>query len=503
MAEYFIGIDLGTSSVRAFLIEFESKKSYVAGETYDVSVPQLGYAEQNPEMWFEKTVLVIRRVLAESGVDPREIAALSFSGQMHGMVALDAENRPVMDVPIWMDQRSGDAIREIYEKLGEDMPRENLQNWIATGFLISSLYWLKTRRSDLYERVARVILPKDYIKFRLCGRALTDPSDASGSLAYDIVHRRWATPVIDALGIDRSIFPECLPSTEVVGHITAEAAKLTGLCEGTLVVNGGSDQCMQSIGNAVVEEGVFASNIGTSAVVSIPVYSPRYDAKMRTNFFAHAVPDCWSILVACLNGGCALKWLTRKIFPGESYDDINRMVAERPAGAHGLIFLPYLGGERTPHMDPKAKGVFFGLTMDHDRADMARALMEGIVFGMKDGLNTVEELGVQCSRVVAAGGGARSDVWLQMQADIFEREVHRSASKEQACLGAAITAAIGAGKFASYPEACAACVEPPTRIFTPIDENVRIYRELFPIYRSLYAANKPCFDALSGVFQVE
>ena len=503
MAEYFVGIDLGTSSVRAFLIDFETKRSYVAGETYDVSVPQLGYAEQNPDMWFEKTVNVIRRVLGDSGVDPREIAAVSFSGQMHGMVALDEQNRPVMDVPIWMDQRSGEAIAEIYRKLGDDMPRENLQNWIATGFLVSSLYWLKTRREDLYKRVARVILPKDYLKFRLCGRALTDPSDAAGSLAYNNARLCWAEPVIEGLGLNREIFPECLPSTEVVGHITAEAAKLTGLREGTPVVNGGSDQCMQSIGNAVVEEGVFASNIGTSAVISIPVSRPLYDEKMRTNFFAHAVPNYWSNLVACLNGGCAMKWLTQKIFPGLSYDEINAMVAPKPAGAQGLIFLPYLSGERTPHMDPKAKAVFFGLTLDHDRADMARSLMEGIVFGMKDGLNVMDELGVACKHVVAAGGGARSDVWLQMQADIFERDVHRSASKEQACLGAAITAAIGVGKFSNYPEACAACVEPPTKVFSPIEENVRVYRELFPIYRELYRANKPGFDAVSDVFQVK
>lgn len=503
MAKYYMGIDLGTSSVRAFIIDFDSGRSFVAGEGYDVSVPQLGRAQQDPRLWFEKTTSAVQRVLRESGVDPREIASISFSGQMHGLVALDEEGLPVMDVPIWLDQRSSEAIGEIYGLLGEDMPRENLQNRIATGFLLASLYWLKTREVGLYRRVARVMLPKDYIKFRLSGRIVTDPSDAAGSLAYDNVRMRWAEPVIEGLGLDRALFPQCMPSTEVIGGVTAEAARLTGLREGTPVVNGGSDQCMQSIGNAVVEEGVFASNIGTSALISVPVCHPRYDAQLRTNFFAHAVPGRWSILSANLNGGSAMKWLSQKLLGGVSYDEIDRMAAQRPVGARGMIFLPYLAGERTPYNDPKARGVFFGLTLEHDRSDLARALMEGVIFGMKAGLDVVDQLGVRCERVVAAGGGARSDAWLQMQADIFEREVWRSASVEQACLGAAITAAIGAGTFESYTEACARCVAPPSKVFRPREENVRVYRELYPIFLELYRANRPGFDAVAKVFQVK
>lgn len=497
MAEYFMGIDLGTSSVRAFITDFASGQSFVAAQNYDVSIPQPGYAEQDADMWFDRTVVAIRDVLNDSGVDPRRIVALSFSGQMHGMVALDEANHPVMKVPVWLDQRSTAAVEELRNSIGEETMSTQLQNRISAGFLLSSLYWLMTCRPELYRRVARVILPKDYIKYRLCGRVLTDPSDAAGSLAFDNVQLRWADSVIAALGIEPSLFPECLPSTAVVGHVSGEAARLTGLWEGTLVVNGGGDQCMQSIGNGVVEEGVFASSIGTSALVSVPVRRPLYDPALRTNFFAHVIPGCWSILVACLNGGNALKWFSQKILGGTDYGEINRRVAQRPAGTNGLLFLPYLAGERTPYNDAKARGIFFGLTLDHDRWDMARALMEGVLFGMKAGLEIVNELGVKCEHIVAAGGGARSDVWLQMQADIFEREIWRSASREQACLGAAITAAVGTGRFTDFAQACASCVKPPSKIFSPIAENVRVYRESYPRFLELYAANKPGFDALN------
>lgn len=503
MAKYHMGIDLGTSSVRAFLIEFNQKQSFVAGENYDVIIPQLGYAEQDPQLWYEKAVHAVRNVLNQSGVNSHEIAAVSFSGQMHGLVALDRENMPVMNVPIWMDQRSADELPEIYEMVGENRARDCLQNQIATGFLLSSLYWVKKRCPELYDRIACVLLPKDYIKFRMCGRAVTDYSDAAGSLAFDNVHMTWSEPVIAALGLRREMFPECLPSTEVVGHVTAEAARDMGLCEHTLVVNGGSDQCMQSIGNAVIEDGVFASNIGTSSLITTAARDPLYDPLLRTNTFAHALPGCWSVMAACLNGGSVLKWLTQKIFQGARYEEINRMVEQRPCGSNGLFFLPYMAGERTPHMNPHARGIYFGLNLDHGRADMARALMEGIVFGLKDGLNVLEEIGIPCKRIVAAGGGARSDVWLQIQADIFEKDVYRSASKEQACLGAAITAAIGEGCYADYGEACAACVEPSHQIFRPKEENVRIYRQMYPIFRELYASNKHNFETVSSVFQVK
>lgn len=503
MAKYFVGIDLGTSSVRAFLIDFERKQSWIEGENYDVLIPQLGYAEQDPQMWYSKMCNVLRGVLAKSGANPEDIVALSFSGQMHGLVALDKGLHSVMNVPIWMDQRSSEAIEEIYAALGRDLVRENTQNHIATGFLLPSLYWYKTRREEVYKRIAHVMLPKDYIKFRLSGRITTDYSDASGSLVFDNVNLCWAKPILQGLGIREEIFPECLPSTAVIGHVCAEAARDTGLSEKTLVVNGGADQCMQSIGNAVVDEGVFATNIGTSSLTTTPSRKPYYDTQLRTHTFAHAIPGHWTIMAAHLNGGSVLKWLNNRILQVSGYEEINRMVATRESGSGGLFFLPYMDGERTPHMDSKARGMFFGLTMDHGREDMARAVMEGIVFAMKSGMDVLEDMGVRCERIIAAGGGARSDVWLQMQADIFEHEVCRSASKEQACMGAAITAAIGAGTFDNYHDACARCVEPSTQIFVPKVENVRVYRRMYPVFKDLYASNRKLFADVSDIFRVE
>lgn len=501
MKKYYIGIDLGTSSVRAYLTDLGGQGT-AAGQTYDVLIPRNGYAEQDPENWYDCVCSCIRCVLEKTGVSPAEVRALSFSGQMHGMVALDGDGRLVNDAVIWMDQRSGEAIREIYDKLGEDFVTANTQNRIAAGFLLSTLYWFKTRRPDRYARIRRVMLPKDYIKYRLTGRVVTDHSDAAGSLAFDNARLAWSTPLLEGLGIDPGLFPECLPSTAVVGCVTAEAARRTGLCEGTLVVNGGADQCMMAVGNGIVEDGIVASNIGTAGQISTTVRRPAYDPRLRTNTFAHAIEGRWNLMGACLNSGISLKWIAKQVLGEEDYDEVNRTVAASPIGGNGLFFLPYLTGERTPHMDSLAKGVFFGLTPAHDKAALERAVMEGVVFALKDCLGILRELGIPCERIIAAGGGARSDVWLQMQADIFDLPVLRSASDEQACLGAAITAAIGEGAFENYEEACVRCLKKPERVFEPQRDNVRIYERMYPVYREIYQANKHIFRDINDIFAV-
>lgn len=499
MPKYVIGLDLGTSSVRALLTGTDQRQTFVAGADYDVITPRAGYAEQDPAVWYQKAAEVVRAVVSQSKVSPEEIAGISFSGQMHGLVALDAGHQPVMNVVLWLDQRSEDAIAEAYRILGPELIRESTQNRISPGFLLSSLYWVKTRRRELYDRIAHVMLPKDYIKFRLSGVIATDYSDAAGSLAFDNVQMRWAKPIITGLGLREEMFPVCLPSTEVIGRVAPAAARDFGLSEKTLVINGGADQCMQAIGNAVIKEGACASNIGTSALICAVSSRPLYDSALRSNTFAHVLPGRWSVMAACLNGGSVLKWLTRKILYIDRYEAIDQMIGAREGWAGDLFFLPYLAGERTPHMNPRARGAFVGLNLSHDRADMARAAMEGVVFALKDGLEVLQKMGVPCRRMVAAGGGARSDVWLQMQADIFEMEVYRSASKEQACLGAAITAMVGAGLFPGFDEACAGCVKPAQEVFSPKEENVALYRKMYPVFKALYSANAPVFDQISKI----
>ena len=494
-----IGLDLGTSSVRAFLTCLDKAGGYVAGSDYDVIIPEPGHAEQDPAAWYHKAAEVVRMVVQQSNISPEKIIAISFSGQMHGLVALDERKQPVMNAVLWLDQRSEDAIADIYGKLGTEAIKQNTQNRVSPGFLLASLYWLKLNKNDLYQRIAHVMLPKDYIKFRLSDRITTDFSDAAGSLAFDNVTLKWAEPIIKGLGLREEIFPVCLPSTEVIGHISPDAAADFGLSERTLVVNGGADQCMQAIGNAVIKEGACASNIGTSALICAAASKPLYDPALRGNTFAHVLPDRWSVMAACLNGGSVLKWLSRSILRVEDYGAIDQLILNQKSRLNDLFFMPYLAGERTPYMNPRARGAYVGLTLHHDRADLARAAMEGVVFAMKDSLEVLKEMNVPCDYAVAAGGGARSDVWLQMQADIFEMDVYRSATKEQACLGAAITAAVGVGLFNNFEEACDVCVAPALEVFSPLEGNMAIYRQMYPIFKDLYTANSPIFDRISAM----
>ncbi|MBR1560357.1 MAG: xylulokinase [Clostridia bacterium] len=499
MGKYYMSVDLGTSSVRAFIADLEGRVYHSAGEGYDVAIPRIGWAEQDPALWYDRTVRAIRAALERSGVDPRDIAAVSFSGQMHGTVAVDESGKPLMNAIIWMDQRSGEVLDEIYERVGAPAILEHTQNRVAAGYVLGTLYWLKTRQPELFGRVHKVMLPKDYVKYRLSGVISTDFSDAAGSLTLDNRSLRWARPVLDALGIPEAILPDLGPSTKVVGHVTEQAARETGLSTDTLVVNGGGDSFMQAVGNAIIEEGVFSSNIGTGGQVATTVGAPIFDPKLRTSTFAHVVPGRWQIMGGVLNSGISLKWITRQVLRDDDYDAVNRAVAQCPPGANGLFFLPYLTGERTPHMDPKARGAFVGLTLDHGRAEMERAVMEGVACALRDCLEVLLEAGARCDRIVAAGGGARSDVWLQIQADIFDRDVYRSASLEQACLGAAITAAVGAGAYPDFETACAACVDPPNKVFHPIPENVAVYRRGYPIFREIYKQNKGIFHQIDDM----
>ena len=499
MGKYYMSIDLGTSSVRAFIANLEQRVYHSEGEGYDVYIPRIGYAEQDPEMWYGKAVQCIRRMLEKTGVDPREIGAVSFSGQMHGTVAVDGQGKPLMNAAIWMDQRSGEVLDEIYARAGAQTILENTQNRIAAGFMVGTLYWLRTRQPELFERIHKVMLPKDYIKYRLSGAITTDYSDAAGSLAFDNRRLCWAKPMLDALGIPMAILPDCELSTKVVGHITPEAARETGLSESTLVVNGGGDSFMQAVGNAIVREGIISSNIGTGGQMATTVNHPLFDPQLRTSTFAHVIPGRWQLMGGVLNSGISLKWITKQVLRDDDYAAVNRAVAQCPAGSDGLFFLPYLTGERTPHMDPKARGVFMGLTLDHGRGHMERAVMEGVAYALRDCLEVLLEAGAPCERIVAAGGGARSDVWLQIQADIFERDVYRSASLEQACLGAAITAAVGAGEYPDFETACDRCVDAPKEVFHPVGANVSVYRAAYPIFRDIYRQNKEIFARIDAL----
>lgn len=494
-----MGVDLGTSSVRAMIVCEGGEVLAVEGEGYDVVIPAPRQAEQDPLLWWEKARAVIGRAVGAAGVPADDIVAVSFSGQMHGLVCLDEKGHPVRPAIIWPDQRSAGSIEDIFAKVGRDRVVENIQNAIATGFLIASLYWLKEHEPECYRRTHSVMLPKDYIKYRLSGKVLTDYSDAAGSAAFDNVKMQWAWDLLDELGLDRDKFPPCGPSTELAGHVTAEASASTGLSRKTWVVNGGADQAMQAIGNGIVDKGVFAANIGTGGQVSTSMDRPVFDPKIRTSTFAHAMPECWYVMGAVLASGLSLKWLAGKVLGDTDFAGLSARAAGTPAGSGGLLFLPYLTGERTPHLDPDARAVFFGLTLAHERSHMVRAVMEGVVYAFRDCMEIIVGMGLPCRRLIASGGGANSDLWLQIQADILGREVHRSLVKEQACLGAAITAGVGTGVYPGFSEACAKLVRFDDRVYSPIPANVRVYDEGFPIYQEIYRADKALFKRLNAL----
>lgn len=490
---HLIGIDLGTSSVRALLVRDDGAECGLEAEKYDISIPRPRWAEQDPRIWWEGTVAALRRLLGKAGVPPADIAALSFSGQMHGLVCLGEDGDPVRPAIIWPDQRSAEVIADIHERLGRDFVAENTQNAIATGFLAASLLWLAKHEPESYARTMRALLPKDYIKYRLSGVAATDFSDAAGSLAFDNINLRWAEKLLARLGLDMDKFPPIAPCTKALGNVTAAAAEATGLSTETLVVNGGADQAMQAIGNGIVGDGVFAANIGTGGQVSTSMSRPVFDPQLRTSTFAHAIPGRWYIMGATLSSGASMKWLANNILDGADFAALDAGAAEIPPGSRGVVFLPYLSGERTPHLDPRARAMFFGLNLGHNRFHMARAVMEGVVFSFRDCLEIITGLGLPCKRLIASGGGAGSELWLQIQADILGHDVYRSLTREQASFGAAITAGVGAGVFRDFGRACADLVKMSEKPYHPREEYRRVHEDAYGVYRELYSANRDLF----------
>jgi len=491
---FFLGIDLGTSSVKALLLDSESGNIFTEAEDYDVDIPQINRAEQNPDVWWKQTCSAVRKVLRGSGVDPALIMALSFSGQMHGLVTLDKDNHIVHPAIIWSDARCADIIKDIYSKFGGDFIKKNVQNKIASGFLLPSLCWLKLNEEGAYRRTAAVMLPKDYIKYKLCGNICTDYSDAAATLAFDNIRLRWSQPLLGALDIDENIFPRCLPSLEQAGEVTRAASEECGLKKGTSVISGGADQCMQGIGNGIISGGVFSCNTGTGAQISTCVPEPVFDTEGRVSTFAHVIPGRWNVQGSVLSAGAALKWLASSVIGFSDYKALDAGAAKTRPGADGLLFLPYLAGERTPVMDSTARGIFFGLGFGHNRFHLARAVMEGVAFALRDCLDLiVSGMGIRMEKIIASGGGAKSPLWLQIQADILETPLARTKTAEQAALGAAINAAVAARAFNSYGEACGKLVQTEDKICEPHKEYASLYREKKEIYNALYRQNKALF----------
>lgn len=500
---YFIGIDVGTSGTKTILIDSKGKILASATFEYPLYQPQIGWAEQNPEDWWDASVKGIKAVLEKSKVDPKEVKAVGLTGQMHGLVMLDKNCNVIRPSIIWCDQRTAKECDEITEKVGKERLVEITANPALTGFTASKILWVRNNEPQNYEKVYKILLPKDYIRFKLTGEFATDVSDASGMQLLDVKNRCWSDEVLEKLEIDKGLLGKVYESPEVTGKVSRQASELTGLCEGTLVVAGGGDQAAGAVGNGIVRTGVVSSTIGSSGVVFAHLDDFRIDPEGRVHTFCHAVPGKWHVMGVTQGAGLSLKWfrdnfahIEKAAFEFIDKDPYILMDQEAELanpGADGLVFLPYLMGERTPILDPYAKGIFFGITAKHTRREFIRAVMEGVVFSLKNCLDILYEMGIEVKEVRVSGGGAKSKLWRQMQADIFEMDVWTLNSKEGPAFGAAILAAVGAGEYQKVEEACDTMIQKVDSC-SPNEKLFEIYRKTYKLYNSIYPRVKDLFN---------
>ncbi len=507
---YLIGMDVGTTGVKALLVDSSGSIVASAVEEYPMYTPRPLWAEQDPADWWCATCDAVRRLLAESSVRARDLAGVGLTGQMHGMVMLDARGEVLRPCIMWNDQRTAAQCAWIMQTVGRERFLELTMNPALPGFTAPKIIWTRDNEPEVYARAAKVLLPKDYLRFKLTGEYATEVSDASGTVLLDVGQRRWSTEVLDALGIPAEWMPACYESPQITGRITLAAAEATGLPVGLPVVGGGGDQAASAVGSGIVEPGLVSVTMGTSGVVFAYTDTPRRDPEGRLHTFCHAVPGKWHVMGVTLSAGGSFRWYrdtlglsekeVARLSGVDAYDILTAEANEAPAGCEGLLFLPYLTGERTPYPDPNARGAFVGLTLRHDKRHMVRSVLEGVAYSLRDCLELFRELGVPIQQVRAAGGGARSQTWRQILADVFGAEIVTINVTDSTAFGAALLAGVGTGQFASVPEACAATIRLVDRI-EPQGAQQRIYDEHYGIYRSLYGALKPAFGALADIQQ--
>jgi xylulokinase len=499
----YLGLDLGTSSVKALAVDGSGQVLGVGSAEYPVHRPHPGHAEQDPDDWWEGTIAATRQALSDAAKP--EIVAIGITGQMHGTVLLDADEQPLGRAIIWMDQRSEREVPEITGMVGRERLLELTGSPLATGFQAATLHWVRRREPSRWDNLRRILPPKDELRRRLTGVIATDPSDGSGTLLLDVQTRDWSETMLDATGISREHLPLVCPSHAVSGTLTANAAKAMGLSAGIPVITGAGDAPAAALGAGVASGERLLVTLSTGAQVLVPTRDIQIDREGRLHTFCAAIEPghdgaAWYQMGAVLAGGLALHWLRDNVFALDGNDALSRMTTwadEAPPGASGLIMLPYLIGERTPHMDPIARGVIIGLTAAHGRGELVRATMEGVAFACLDAFTVLQGAGARPSRIIVAGGGSRSTLWLQIIADIFGMPVQPLLTADQSAIGAAMLAAIGTGA-SSF---AAAISDWPVygQVLEPHPATHRLYRELFPIFRSAYQHHREDFQTLSRI----
>jgi xylulokinase len=490
----FLGIDVGTSAVKATLVDERGRVRGAAAHDLRLATPRPGWAEQRPQDWWAATASAVKKALRAAKVPGADVASVGLSGQMHSSVFLDRGGAVIRPALLWCDGRTTEECRQITARVGE----EQLARWVANpaleGFTLPKVLWLRANEPAAFARLAKVVLAKDYVRYRLTSVLASEPSDASATLMYDVAGRRWSEPLARALDLDLGLLPDVGGSAEVLGKVTREAARLTGLAEGTPVVGGGADNACGAVGVGLVAPGEAVASWGTSGTVLTPTAAPRVDPALRAHTFCHVVPDTFYLMGVMLTAGGAFAWFARELArdlarrKGDAAAlELNREAARVPPGALGLTFLPYLQGERTPHRDAGARGAFVGLSLAHGRAHLARAVVEGICFGLRDSLEILRGLEPSLDRVLVTGGGARSPVIRRLQADVYGLPVVRVNREEGPAFGAALLAAVGVGAFPDLAAACAATLK---RLApeSPDPERHEAYAQPYGRYRALYPA---------------
>jgi xylulokinase len=500
MAQYLLGIDVGTGGTRALVVGHDGRIVASATEEHQAfASPQIGWAEQHPEDWWRATGLAVRKALAVANLGSEPIACVGFSGQMHGAVLLDAAGEVVRPALIWCDVRTEKQCSDMNQQIGPERIIQLTCNPALPNFTLTKLLWVREQEPDNWARVRSVMLPKDYVRFRLTGERATDVADASGTLMLDVARRRWSGEILSATGIDPALLPSLHESPDVCAKISAAGADATGLAAGTPVVAGAGDQAAGATGMGIVQPGSVSATIGTSGVVFAATDRPALDPKGRLHTFCHAVPGRWHVMGVTQAAGLSLRWLRDQWLPGRAaqngadpYDLLTAEAATVPAGSDGLLWTPYLMGERTPHLDGSARAALVGLTASHTRAHIVRAILEGVAFSLKDTFSIFEAMNVPVKSIRLGGGGARSPLWRQIQADVYGHDVEIVEAEEGAAYGAAILAGVGAGVWPSVDTACQSVVRVRERVLLN-ERNAATMSRAYDSYKRVYAATKSIY----------
>jgi xylulokinase len=495
---YFLGIDTSTTSSKALLIDPSGEVVAVAASPHTLQTPRPLWSEQNPEEWWQAVLASIKAALSKANIRGDEVTAIGLTGQMHGLVLMDEAGLVLRPAILWNDQRTQVQCDEIHQRIGKDRFIQITGNVALTGFTAPKILWVAQNEPDIYTKAKHVLLPKDYIRYRLTGDYAMDKADGAGTVLFDLKARNWSGEVLSALDIDPSWMPPTFEGCEFTGQVSLEAASVTGLKAGTPVAAGGGDQAAQAVGVGAVETGVVALTVGTSGVIFATTSAPLVEPEGRLHAFCHAVPGRWHFMGVMLSAAGSLQWYRDTMAPEMSFDDLLKEAENVPAGCEGLQFLPYLSGERTPHPDPLARGAFIGLTVRHRREHLTRAVLEGVAFGLKDSFTLVQNAGLGAiTQVRASGGGTKASLWRQILASVLEAELVTVNASEGAAYGAALLAGVGAGAWADVESACRSSVK-LTGSTLPDEAQVAIYRQSYPLYQELYPSLKSSFSKMGS-----